>query len=223
MKTQAISTSRETLSVPKASSHTLPKLRPSLESFAPLFGRSTNRESLERYGTGVLTDMPRKNCDTIAAAVAEPSTERLQHLLTDAAWQPQALDQHRLTAQVAQSPPQGICVVDDTGLPKHGRGSVGVARQYSGTLGNVANCQIVVHTHYVADTPTSSAPGHWPVTASFLARQRWLPASTAGFPPSGSSRRSRRSIARYSHGSSKMSCCGAWRRTRLLISAPGGT
>ena len=58
---------------------------------------------------------------------------------------------------------------------------------------------------------------------SFLARQRWMPANPAGFSPSGSVRRSQRSIARCSCGSSKMSCCGSSRPTRSPISAPGGS
>src|SRR2546430_11998719 len=104
--------------VPKASPDVLPELATYLEPFAPLFRRSTSRESVERYLTGLLTDLERKNCDTIAAAVAGTSTARLQHLLTDAAWDPQALDQQRVTILVAQSPPQGLLVLDDTGLPK---------------------------------------------------------------------------------------------------------
>jgi SRSO17 transposase len=158
---------------PKASPETLPELATYLEPFAPLLRRSTSRASLERYLTGLLTDLPRKNCDTIAVAVAETSTERLQYLLTDATWDPQALDQQRVTALAAQSPPQGILVLDDTGLPKQGRGSVGVARQYSGTLGKVANCQVVVTAHYVADEPTSSAPVHWPLTARLYLPETW--------------------------------------------------
>jgi SRSO17 transposase len=131
--------------------------------------------------------LPRKNCDTIAAAVAATSTERRQHLLTDAPWEPQALDQQRVAALVAQSPPQGLLVVDDTGLPKQGRSSVGVARQYSGTLGKIANCQIVVTAHYVADEPTSRAPVHWPVTAQLSLPEGWATAlarrATAHVPP----------------------------------------
>jgi SRSO17 transposase len=144
-----------------------------LAPFAPLFRRSTSRESVERYLTGLLTDLSRKNCDTIAAAVAGTSTERLQHLLTDATWEPQALDQQRVTHLVAQSPPQGLLVFDDTGLPKQGRSSAGVARQYSGTLGKVANCQVVVSAHYVADEPTSRAPVHWPITARLYLPAAW--------------------------------------------------
>jgi SRSO17 transposase len=163
----------QTSVVPKASPETLPELATYLTPFAPLFRRSTSRESVERYLTGLLTDLPRKNCDTIAAAVAGTSTERLQHLLTDATWEPPALDQQRVTALVAQSPPQGLLVLDDTGLPKQGRGSAGVARQYSGTLGKVANCQIVVTAHYVADEPTSRAPVHWPLTARLYLPEAW--------------------------------------------------
>jgi len=159
--------------VPKASPETLPELATYLEPFASLFRRSTSRASVERYLTGLLTDLPRKNCDTIAAAVAATSTERLQHLLTDATWDPQALDQQRVQTLVAQSPPQGLLVLDDTGLPKQGRGSVGVARQYSGTLGKVANCQVIVSAHYVADEPTSPAPIHWPLTAQLYLPEAW--------------------------------------------------
>jgi SRSO17 transposase len=159
--------------VPKASPATLPELATYLEPFAPLFRRSTSRESLERYVPGLLTDLPQKNCDTIAAAVAETSTERLQHLLTDAVWEPLTLDQQRVRALVAQSPPHGLLVLDDTGLPKQGRGSVGVARQYSGTLGKIANCQVVVSAHYVADEPTSRAPVHWPVIARLYLPEAW--------------------------------------------------
>jgi SRSO17 transposase len=162
-----------TLVVPKASPDALPALATYLEPFAPLFRRSTSRESVERYLTGLLTDLERKNCDTIAAAVAGTSTERLQHLLTDATWDPQALDQQRVTALVAQSPPHGLLLLDDTGLPKQGRSSVGVARQYSGTLGKVANCQVVVSAHYVADEPASSAPVHWPLAARLYLPETW--------------------------------------------------
>jgi SRSO17 transposase len=159
--------------VPKASPETLPELATYLAPFAPLFRRSTSRASVERYLTGLLTDLPHKNCDTIAATVAGTSTERLQHLLTDAAWDPQALDQQRVQALVAQSPPDGLLVLDDTGLPKQGRSSVGVARQYSGTLGKVANCQVVVSAHYVADEPTSRAPVHWPLSAQLYLPEAW--------------------------------------------------
>jgi SRSO17 transposase len=61
----------------------------------------------------------------------------------------------------------GILIIDDTGLPKKGTASVGVARQYSGTLGRVDNCQVVVTAHYV------DRVFDWPVTARLYLPSRW--------------------------------------------------
>jgi SRSO17 transposase len=166
-----------TSGVPQASPDALPALATSREPFAPLFRRAASRESVERYLPGLLTDLERNNCDTIAAAVAGTSTERWQHRLTAAAWEPQTLDQQRVTAVVSQSPPYGLLVVDDTGRPKQGRASVGVARQYSGTLGKGATWQVVVSAHDVADEPTSSAPVHWPLTARLSLPEGWATAA----------------------------------------------
>src|SRR5579862_8437804 len=138
----------ETTAVPRASPDPLPELATYLAPFASLLHRAESRASLERYVTGLLTDLPRKNCDTIAAALAGTSAERLQHLLTDATWDAAALDEARVNALVPLSPPDGILAIDDTGLPKQGKASVGVSRQYSGTLGKIGNCQVVVTAEY---------------------------------------------------------------------------
>jgi SRSO17 transposase len=161
--------------VPKASSDPLPEISSFLKPFAPLFRRSQSRHSLERYITGLLTDLDRKNCDTIAAAVAGTSTERLQHLLTDADWDSLELDGARVRSLSAKSPQEGggILVLDDTSFPKKGKSSVGVARQYCGALGKRANCQVVVSAHYVADEPQSSRPLHWPVCAQLYLPEEW--------------------------------------------------
>jgi len=130
---------------------------------------------MERYITGLLTDLPHKTADTIAAAVAGTSTERLQHLLTDAAWDAQALDEARTKLLLASHPPTaGVLVFDDTGLPKKGTESVGVAAQYSGTLGKIGNCQVVVSAEYLADDPASSTPFHFPVNAQLFLAESWI-------------------------------------------------
>jgi SRSO17 transposase len=113
--------------IPKASSDPLPELAEFLKPFAPLFRRRQSRQSLERYITGLLTDLGRKNCQTIASAVAGTSTERLQHLLTDAEWDPLELDAARVRLLSKRSPKGGILILDDTSLPKKGNSSVGVA------------------------------------------------------------------------------------------------
>ena len=159
--------------VPKASSDPLPEIAEFLEPFASLFRRSQSRNSLERYITGLLTDLDRKNCDTIAAALAGTSTERLQHLLTDADWDSLKLDGARVRSLSAKSPKGGMLVLDDTSFPKQGKASVGVARQYCGALGKRANCQVVVSAEYVADEPESSRPLHWPLSGRLYLPEGW--------------------------------------------------
>src|SRR5436309_1927231 len=160
--------------VPKASPDALPELAAFLEPFAPLFRRHTSRDRMERYVTGLLTDLPHKTCDTIADVIAGPSIERLQHLLTNAAWGPLQLDEARVKRLLALHPvADGMLVFDDTGLPKKGTASVGVAPQYSGTLGKIGNCQVVVSAEYLADDPASSTPFHWPVSAQLFLPESW--------------------------------------------------
>jgi SRSO17 transposase len=163
----------QTLTLPKGSPDPLPELARFLEPFAPLFRRATSRRSLERYVTGLLTDLPHKNCETIAQAIANTSLEQLQHLLTDAAWDPLDLDEQRVRHLVEHSPAKGVLVLDDTGLPKQGKASVGVQHQYSGTLGKEGNCQIVVSAEYVVDDSTTSQPLHWPVSARLYLPEVW--------------------------------------------------
>jgi len=160
--------------VPKASPEPLPELSTFLEPFAPLFRRHTSRDSMERYVTGLLTDLPHKTCDTIADVIAGTSIERLQHLLTDAAWDPLQLDEMRVKRLLELHPvSDGILVFDDTGLPKQGSASVGVAPQYSGTLGKIGNCQVVVSAEFLADDPASSTPFHFPISAQLFLPESW--------------------------------------------------
>ncbi len=162
------------IQVPKASPEPLPELATFLEPFAPLFRRHTSRESMERYLTGLLTDLPHKTCETIADVIAGTSLERLQHLLTDAAWDPLELDEARVKRLLELHPvADGVLVFDDTGLPKKGTASVGVAPQYSGTLGKIGNCQVVVSAEFLADDPASSTPFHWPVSAHLFLPESW--------------------------------------------------
>lgn len=159
--------------VPKAAPTPLPELETYLQPFAKLFRRSWSRQSCERYITGLLTDLPHKNCDTIAAALAGTSTERLQHLLTDADWDALALHQLRVLHLLSFSPKDGLLALDDTSLLKQGRASVGVARQYSGVKGKPANCQAVVTAEYIVEEPRTKSIVHWPVSAQLYLPESW--------------------------------------------------
>jgi len=123
----------------------LPEVQEFLASFQVRFRRPEGHAALERDTTGLLTEVPTKNCDTLAQAVPGTSEQRLQECLTNRPWDEEDLNRQRVQKMVAEATTgEGVLRVDDTGFPKQGKASVGVARQYSGTLGKVGNGQIAV-------------------------------------------------------------------------------
>lgn len=124
--------------------------------FAPMV-RSDQRVKGELYLRGLLLDGRRKSMQPMAARLGVDH-QGLQQFVTASTW-----DTGSVRAGLARRAVELIepvaWVVDDTGFPKDGRGSPGVARQYSGTLGRVANCQIGVSVHAVTDT--ASCPLDW--------------------------------------------------------------
>jgi SRSO17 transposase len=151
-----------------ASPAELPELQEFLGAFQVRFRRPEGREALERYTTGLLTELPNKNCDTIAQAVPGTSAQRLQEFLTNMQWDEEDLNRQRVQKMIAEATRgAGVLVFDDTGFPKQGTASVGVERQYSGTLGKVGNCQIAV-------TCCDSEPqATWPVAVRLYLPKSW--------------------------------------------------
>jgi SRSO17 transposase len=148
------------MAIPKAGLKPLEDLAEFLAPFADLVRRQESRHALERYTTGLLADLPRKTASDIGRAVAGTNGQRLQEFLTATAWEAREMDRFRVERMVQRaSVGQGIQIIDDTGLPKKGTHSVGVARQYSGTLGRTDNCQVLVSSHYV------DRVFDWPITA----------------------------------------------------------
>jgi SRSO17 transposase len=128
-----------------ASPAELPELQEFLAAFQVRFRRLEGQAALERSMVGLLTALPHKHCDTIAQAVPGTSEPRLQEFLTKMQWDEEDRNRQRVQKMIAEATRgEGGLVFDDTGFPKQGKGSVGVARQYSGTLGKVGNCQIAV-------------------------------------------------------------------------------
>jgi SRSO17 transposase len=151
-----------------ASPTELPELKEFLDAFAVRFRRPEGAEALERYTTGLLTELPNKNCDTMAQAVPGTSEQRLQEFLTNMQWDEEDLNRQRVQKMVGEATlGEGVLVLDDTGFAKQGKTSVGVARQYSGTLGKVGNCQIAVTCCYT-DLAVS-----WPVAARLYLPAAW--------------------------------------------------
>ena len=139
-----------------------------LEPFGSLVRRSQSRHALERYTTGLLADLGRKTASDLGRAIAGTNGQRLQEFLTRSPWDSGAMDRIRVQQMVAQaSVGLGVQIIDDTGFAKKGTHSVGVARQYSGTLGRVDNCQVVVTSHYV------DRSFDWPIAAQLYLPESW--------------------------------------------------
>ena len=113
-----------------------------LTPFKACFGHRAEAVSLAGYVSGLLSDSPRKSMQAMLARVTDaPAYHALQHFITDAPWSAAAM-WRVLRAQLPER--RGVLLLDDTGFPKKGTKSVGVARQYTGTLGKIGNCQVAV-------------------------------------------------------------------------------
>ena len=120
----------------------LDRLSTWLEPFERSFGHVAQRGAFRRYLAGLLSDSRRKSMSAMWERVHDPGTyQAFQHFLSHAPW-----DHTRIWRQLRASIPDrtGMVILDGTSFPKQGTHSVGVARQYCGTLGKVANCQVAV-------------------------------------------------------------------------------
>ena len=133
----------------------LARCRKRLEHFledlvAPL-GRSERRHWADVYVRGLLLDGERKSIEPLAARVPDGNVQALQQLVGQSPWAWLPVWERLAQRMTAELEPEPAWVLEDTGFPKQGAHSVGVARQSSGTLGKVGNCQVAVSLHHVGE------------------------------------------------------------------------
>jgi SRSO17 transposase len=105
--------------MPTAPTEPLPELAEFLAPFRVVFTRREGAAALERYCTGLLTEHPNKNCDTLAQLVPGTSGQSLQGLLTAMAWDEDGLNRQRVEFMAAlPTEGDGVLVFDDTGFAK---------------------------------------------------------------------------------------------------------
>ena len=138
----------------------------------PLFTQARVAASAGMFLDGLLGDERRKTGWMRAEAAGDPGPWRQQALLGRGHWDADALrDVVRAYAMETLADPDAVLVLDETGFLKQGKGSCGVARQYTGSAGKVTNCQIGVFAAYV------SRHGH-----AFIDRALYLPKSWTDDP-----------------------------------------
>ena len=135
----------------------------------PYFARRETRQRAIAYIKGLLSDIPRKNGWQLAEQAGENTPDGMQRLLGSSVWDAEAVRVELQTYIVEElGEPEAVLVVDETGFLKQGPFSAGVKRQYSGTAGRIANCQVGVFLAY------ASRRGHVLLNRALYVPQEWI-------------------------------------------------
>jgi SRSO17 transposase len=143
-------------------------------AFAPLFRRAEQRHWALAYLHGQLLELERKSIEPMALALEAGDVQAMQQFISVGAWDDDViLAQHQvLVAETLGDAASGVLILDGCDFPKQGSHSVGVARQWCGALGKVANCQSSVVACY------ASARGYTLVDRRLFLPEAWF---TAGY------------------------------------------
>ena len=171
-----------------------------VEVIASVLGHADRGLPFRSYCAGLLLPGERKSVEPMAARVeprrVQAAHQSLHHFVAKADWSDEAVlgaVRTYVLPLIAQRGPVRGWMVDDTGIPKKGTHSVGVARQYCGALGKIANCQAAVSLHW------SSAEASCPLVWRLYLPKDWLEDAGRGeevrLPPGTAYRRSNRIIA----------------------------
>jgi SRSO17 transposase len=136
------------------------------------FRRVEPRRRARAFVLGLLAELPRKNCRTIAEHAGDATPDGMQHLLARARWDAGGV-RDDLRGYVAEQlgDPDAVLVVDETGDLKKGTRTVAVQRQYTGTAGRIENARVAVYLSY------AGRAGH-----ALIDRELYLPRSRADDP-----------------------------------------
>ncbi len=120
-------------------------------AFHDCFARSEPRAHFFDYMVGQFSKLERKSIEPMALQVEGGTIRGMQRFISDVSWDEEQMrwNYHQLVADELGDP-EGVLMFDETGFVKKGKESVGVARQYCGTLGKVENCQVGVFAGYAS-------------------------------------------------------------------------
>jgi SRSO17 transposase len=145
-----------------------PELATFLDRYVPLFGRDENYQHAKRFVQGLLGGQERRNTENIAEAVEGGVVRTMQVFIAQGTWEDgRVVPELRAHVGETLGDERGTINIDETGFAKKGKKSVGVNRQYSGTLGRVDNCQIGVFANYY------SSKGHTLIDRKIYLPEEW--------------------------------------------------
>lgn len=122
------------------------------EQFEDCFFRSESRMHFFNYMAGQFADLERKSIEPIALALDGGNIRAMQRFVSDAPWDDDKIAlKFRTLVRDDLGMPDGALIFDESGFAKKGDNSIGVARQYCGSLGKVDNCQVGVFAGYASE------------------------------------------------------------------------
>src|SRR6266545_2179623 len=137
--------------------------------FAPAFARPEQAWWAEHYLHGLLSDCPRKSIEPMALALGLP-IRAMQHFISQSAWRTAPiLARHQALVAQTLGAEQAVYLLDESGVVKQGHDSAGVAHQYCGSVGKVANCQVGVYLGYASTLGYTLLDGQLFVPESWFA------------------------------------------------------
>ena len=129
------------------------ELRGFHEQFSDCFHRSESREHFFNYMAGQFSELERKSIEPIALALEDGNVRAMQRFVSVAQWDDEnILSKYRNCVNDDLGNSNGALILDESGFLKKGQDSIGVARQYCGTVGKVDNCQVGVFAAYVSES-----------------------------------------------------------------------
>jgi len=121
------------------------------EQFSDCFCRSEPRDNFFKYMVGQFSELERKSIEPIALNVERGKVRSMQRFISELSWdEPKMISKYRSIVNEDMGDPSGVLIFDESGFPKKGNDSMGVAKQYCGTLGKVENCQVGVFAAYAS-------------------------------------------------------------------------
>ena len=122
------------------------------EQFADCFNRSESRDHFYNYMSGQFSDLERKSIEPIALAVKDGNVRAMQRFVSDAPWDDNKISiKYRSMVNDDLGSSNAAIIFDESSFIKKGNDSIGVARQYCGSIGKVDNCQVGVFASYTSE------------------------------------------------------------------------